>query len=65
MWQKPRVWSQRYAGYEPELHDMGQLRVGPAKRTFTMRALIDSVAQDSRLERAPLPVVKRVTGVRA
>jgi hypothetical protein len=62
MWQKPRVWSQRYAGWEPGLH---QADVYPTKRTFTLTALIDSVSQDARLERQPLRPVKRANGVKA
>jgi hypothetical protein len=63
MWQKPRVWTQRYAGWEPELHQ-GDKLIGPRK-SISLRALIDSVAEDARLERQPLKPVKRVTGVRA
>jgi hypothetical protein len=62
MWQKPRVWSQRYAGWEPGLHAAD---IYPTKRTFTLTALIDSVAQDAQLDRRPLKPVKRATGVKA
>jgi hypothetical protein len=62
MWQKPRVWSQRYAGWEPGLH---QVYIYPTKRTFTLAALIDSGARDASVERQPLQVVKRANGVKA
>jgi hypothetical protein len=63
MWQKPHGWTQRYAGYEPELHSADKI-LGP-KKGMTLRSLIDSVAEDARLDRRPLKPVKRVTGVRA
>jgi hypothetical protein len=60
---KSRGWSQRYAGWEPDLHQ-GDKILGP-KKGMTLRSLIDSCAEDARLERRPLKPVKRVTGVRA
>jgi hypothetical protein len=61
MWQKPREWTQRYAGYEPDLHQLEKLMIGkPAK--MTLRALIDHVGSETR---QPLRATKKVNGVRA
>jgi hypothetical protein len=61
--QRTRGWSQRYAGWEPDLHQ-GDKILGP-KKGMTLRSLIDSVAEDARLDRRPLKPVKRAIGVRA
>lgn len=60
-------WRERYAGYEPGLHDIDfVLYAEKAKRGVTLRAFADSGAtQDWRLaSSAPLKPIKKAIGIK-
>lgn len=58
-------WRERYAGYEPDLHGVDRLDLGPRKGV-SLRPWIDEVARDTRLaSAAPLKPTRKVNGVRA
>ena len=64
---KAQGWRERYAGYEPGLHDMDViLRAEKAKRGVHLRTFADSHAgEDWRLASSrPLKPVRKVNGIK-